>query len=113
VSAEDFWEKLRALVAKSEVVVDRPRGSRHPRYPSLEYPVDYGYLAGSTGGDGGGVDIWVGTAPERSVTGVICTVDLWKRDAEVKVLLGCTPEETQQALAVHSADGQAGLLLEP
>ena len=112
MSAAHFWRNLRALVAQSTVVVDRPRGSRHPRHPWLRYPLDYGHLEGTTGGDGSGVDVWLGSLPDRGVTGIICTVDLGRRDAELKVLLGCTPEEAQQGLAVHSAGEQAGLLLE-
>jgi inorganic pyrophosphatase len=48
---------------------------------------------------------------ERRVTGVICTVDLLKADAELKLLLGCTPDEMAAALAAHNSGAQAGLLL--
>ncbi len=27
-----------------KVIIDRPRGSRHPRHPGLVYPVNYGYV---------------------------------------------------------------------
>jgi len=30
-----FWEMLDALAAEHEIVIDRPRGSRHPRYPEV------------------------------------------------------------------------------
>lgn len=106
-----FWQTLDHLVATSQRVLDRPRGTAHPRYPEFIYPLDYGYLAGTTAADGGGIDIWVGSLPERRVTAVICTVDRVKRDAELKLLLGCTPEEAEIALAVHNGDGQAGLLI--
>ena len=41
---ESFWTAIGSLVRESEIVIDRPKGSRHPRYPELVYPVDYGYL---------------------------------------------------------------------
>lgn len=88
-----FWTALDELVATSKVVVDRPRHTAHPRHPELIYPLDYGYLEGTTAGDGYGIDVWLGSAATRSVTGIVCTVDLWKRDAELKILLGCTPED--------------------
>jgi inorganic pyrophosphatase len=106
-----FWSDLDALVASSEVVIDRPRGSRHPRYPDLVYPLDYGYLKGTTAGDGGGIDVWVGSLAEQQVTGIIVTVDLAKRDSEIKILLGCTPDEMQAILAFHNDGAQAGTLL--
>ena len=41
---EDFWNALDELVSNSEIVIDRPRGSAHPRFPNFIYKVDYGYL---------------------------------------------------------------------
>jgi inorganic pyrophosphatase len=91
---EAFWKSLDELVANAEIVIDRPRHSPHPRYDDLVYPVDYGYLAGTTASDGGGIDIWVGSDPAKQVAGVICTIDLLKRDMEIKILLACTDSET-------------------
>ena len=69
--AVSFWEALDALVGGAEIVVDRPRGSHHPDFPEFVYELDYGY-------------------PRRQVTGALCTVDLVKHDAELKILVGCT-----------------------
>ena len=88
-----FWDMIDELVASSEVVIDRPRGSAHPRYPEMLYPLDYGYLAGTSSADGDGIDIWRGSQDTRHVTGVVCTVDLVKRDSEIKILLGCSEAE--------------------
>jgi inorganic pyrophosphatase len=88
-----FWSLLDELVAASEIVIDRPGGSVHPRVPSIVYPFDYGYLANTVGGDGDGIDAWRGSLPDARVTGVIATVSVPQRDAEVKVLIGCTAEE--------------------
>ena len=38
----DFWDVLDRLVEGSEIVVDRPKGSGHPRYPGFTYGLDYG-----------------------------------------------------------------------
>ncbi len=107
-----FWLMLDQLVATSEIVIDRPRGSAHPRYPDFVYPVDYGYLANTQVMDGGGLDVWVGSLPGRALTGVICTVDVLKRDVELKLLLGCTPAEQRVILEAHNAYSQAGILVE-
>ncbi len=88
-----FWSTLDALAQTHEIVVDRPAGSTHPRQPDMIYPLDYGYLAGTTAGDGDGIDVWVGSLTSREVTGIACTADARKRDAEIKLLLGCTVEE--------------------
>ncbi len=106
-----FWVKLDALVRRCRVVVDRPKGSSHPRFRSFTYPLDYGYLEGTSAADRGGIDVWVGSQSPRSVSGIICTVDESKGDAEIKLLLGCTGEEATQALAVHNHGLQGGLLV--
>lgn len=112
MQADNFWHALDVLVQRSTIKVDRPKGSAHPRYPNFFYPLDYGYLEGTASGDGAGVDVWLGSLPEKQVTALLCTVDLEKRDAEMKLLLGCTPEEAQQVLAIHNKGTQAATLLE-
>ena len=110
--SERFWRALDTLVAEHEMVIDRPAGSRHPRYPAFVYPLDYGYLEGTSSMDGGGIDVWRGSLDEPVVTGMIVTVDALKADSEIKVLLGCTAHEMRTALASHSTGPQAGYLVE-
>jgi inorganic pyrophosphatase len=90
-----FWLDLEQLVTSSQLHIDRPKNSAHPRYAELIYPFDYGELLGTSGGDGAGIDVWVGSL-EKSVTGILATVDLEKRDSETKILLGCSPLEMAQ-----------------
>ncbi len=106
----EFWEALEELVRGSEVVIDRPNGSSHPRYPGVRYPLDYGYLNGAAAMDGEGADVWIGTGARR-VSGAIVTVDLQKRDTEIKVLLGCTEEETDAVLRFHREVLHMGAML--
>ena len=54
----DFWNTIDKLLEESEIVIDRPKGTAHPRYPDFVYRVDYGYLKNTSSMDGGGLDIW-------------------------------------------------------
>lgn len=99
---EAFWAAVDSLVTGSEIVIDRPKGTAHPRYPSLIYPVDYGYLKGTTSMDGAGIDVWVGTAENRRASAIICTVDVLKKDSEIKILIGCTEAETEMVYETHN-----------
>jgi len=90
-----FWTYLDSLIQSAEVIIDRPKGFPHPRYPSIVYPLDYGYLKGTHGCDRNEVDVWRGSLTEGRLDAVICTVDLLKRDVEVKLLLGCAEEDTR------------------
>ena len=98
---EDFWKALDELVKKSEIVIDRPKGSAHPRFPDFVYRVDYGYLKNTASMDGAGIDVWVGS-DEKKIDAVICIVDLMKRDSEIKILIGCTEEEKMEIYRIHN-----------
>jgi inorganic pyrophosphatase len=102
-----FWAVYDELVRTSELVIDRPKDQPHPQRPWLIYPLDYGYLAGTTAGDGAGIDVWVGSLPTGGVTGIACTVDPYKRDTEIKVLLRCGDHDL--ALIDHFLNSVAGL----
>lgn len=106
-----FWQSIDELVATCKAVVDRPKGSRHPRYPAIVYPLDYGYLEGSTSGDGGGIDIWVGSLPDKHVVGIAVTVDLHKRDSEIKILLGLTEQEISTIYQFHNEASMSAVIL--
>ena len=45
------------LIRTNGIVIDRPKGSTHPRYPDQTYPLDYGYLENTTASDDGGIDL--------------------------------------------------------
>lgn len=98
---EDFWKALDELVSNSEIVIDRPRGSAHPRFPNFIYKVDYGYLKDTTSMDGGGIDVWVGSG-EKKIDAIMCIVDLRKKDSEIKILVGCTEEEKLEVYKTHN-----------
>ena len=97
-----FWHALDTLIASCEMVIDRPKGSAHPRFPDFIYPVDYGYLKGSSSMDGAGIDLWLGTAPEKCLDAIVCIVDLMKKDSEIKLLIGCTEEEKALIREIHN-----------
>ena len=98
---EDFWKALDELVSNSEIVIDRPRGSAHPRFPNFIYKVDYGYLKDTASMDGGGIDVWVGSS-EKKIDAIMCIVDLRKKDSEIKILVGCTEEEKLEVYKTHN-----------
>jgi inorganic pyrophosphatase len=73
--------------------------------------LDYGYLEDTVSGDNAGIDVWVGTSAGCNLESVILTVDLHKRDAEIKILLGCTDAEIQTILAFHNKNAMRATLV--
>ena len=98
---EDFWRALDELVSNSEIVIDRPKGSAHPRFPDFIYRVDYGYLKNTASMDGAEIDVWVESG-DKKIDAIMCIVDLMKRDSEIKILIGCTEEEKMEVYRTHN-----------
>lgn len=88
-----FWREMGKLIQTSPIIIDRPKGAPHPRYPEYIYPLDYGYLENTTAGDGDGIDVWIGSLESKTLTGILCTFDKIERDAEIKLLVGCANED--------------------
>ncbi|QAA33685.1 inorganic pyrophosphatase [Clostridium manihotivorum] len=107
-----FWNALDTLVAQSEIIIDRPKGTSHPKYPKFIYEVDYGYLKNTTSMDGSGVDIWRGTDVNQKIDAIMCTVDLNKKDSEIKILIGCTEAEIEKIYRTHNdSSNMKGILI--
>ncbi|MBR3675651.1 MAG: inorganic pyrophosphatase [Alphaproteobacteria bacterium] len=97
----EFWKALDELVSKSEVIIDRPKGTIHPKFPDFVYRVDYGYLKDTSSMDGAGIDVWLGSRGKQ-IDAVMCIVDLLKKDSEIKILLGCTEDEKKIIYETHN-----------
>ena len=110
---KQFWDMLDRVVNENDIVIDRKKDSTHPKYPNMIYPVDYGYLKGTSSMDGGGIDIWMGTDKNMKLSAIICTVDIMKKDSEIKLLIGCSKEEKDAAYRFHNEGPfMKGILIE-
>ena len=99
---QSFWHALDVLISTSNIIIDRPKGTSHPKFKNFVYPVDYGYLEGTSSMDGGGIDVWVGTSSDKRLDAIICIVDLLKKDSEIKLLIGCTEDERNLIYKTHN-----------
>ena len=102
----DFWHAMQQLLLTNRIMLDRPKGTSHPRYSEMIYPLDYGYLENTTSSDGGGIDVWMGSltivmSNPKTLTGILCTFDKLKRDAEIKLLIGCSTEDVHLIRDFH------------
>jgi len=96
-----FWQAIDKLISSGNIIIDRPKGTQHPKYPNFIYKVDYGYLKGTSSMDAGGIDVYVGSG-ERKADAVMCILDLMKKDSEIKILIGCTEEEKRIVYAAYN-----------
>ncbi|AMC92947.1 Inorganic pyrophosphatase [Erysipelothrix larvae] len=102
-----FWQKLDSLVLSTNLVISQPKGSRHPQYLNMVYPVDYGYLS-----DSASMKVFKGSLKKSTVDAIMIVVDILKRDLEVKLIMGCTEDEEVKILRfINQTDYQKGFLV--
>jgi len=89
----EFWSRLETIIKENQILIDRNKGSAHPRYHSIIYPLDYGYVENTTSMDRGGIDVFIGTEGNNRIQGILTTIDSKKMDSEIKILYNCTEEE--------------------
>lgn len=99
-------------------VMDRPLGSRHPRYPDMLYPVNYGCVPGVMAGDGAEQDVYVlgPTAPLETFDGVVIAVIHRFDDCEDKWVVAeagarYTAEDIRAAVAFQEKYYRSEILL--
>lgn len=62
--------------------------------------------------DGGGIDVWMGTDNGQNIDAIMCTIDLIKKDSEIKILIGCTEEEKKTVYRIHNnSQNMKGILV--
>jgi len=55
----DFEKEIKKYLNKKvKVIVDRPKGSKHPKFNDI-YPVNYGYLPDTKAPDGEEIDVYI------------------------------------------------------
>jgi len=107
-----FWQKLDSLFFSSELVIDRPKNSVHPKYANLIYPLDYGYLKDTDRKTKGGIDVFVGSKKAKTIEHIVVAVDILNKDIEIKILWGCSEEEIKKVLLfLNQTDYQKTIII--
>lgn len=107
----EYWSALEVFLSSKRIVIDRPRGTAHPHYPSFIYPLDYGYVADTMAPDGHEIDVWRGTTGTGRIDAILCTVDLHNMDAELKIVVSCTADEMGLICRTQNTGGMSAILI--
>jgi inorganic pyrophosphatase len=109
----EFWDFLNKLVMENEIIIDRPKGTRHPKYSNIIYELDYGYIKNTKTTGGNEIDVFKGSLHNKNVNTIICTIDLLKKDIEIKILLGCTVSEKEKIYSfLNNSEFMKGIIIE-
>lgn len=76
------------LNKKVDVVIDRPLGSKHPKYDHY-YPINYGYIPNTISGDGEEIDVYIigESKPLETYHGKVIAIVERKDDNEDKLVV--------------------------
>lgn len=104
----NFWHYLTLMFNRSKIVIDTKVG-QYSDYLNITCPVDFGHLENDWDEDDQ-VDIFIGTEKcEREIKAIICTMDFKNKFSDIKILYGCTTEETNHIFSALSE--KEGVLL--
>ena len=90
------WNAWQRYIEQNGITIERPRTTTHPDYPSVVYPLDYGFVNDTLGTDGQPLDVFVGRGT-TGLVGAILTTDHRQQDREAKLLYDCSPTEVYTA----------------
>jgi len=106
-----FWQKIDTIFFSNKLVISKKKNEKHDIYTNLIYPVEYGYLD-DTLPVASGICVYKGSLKATAVDAVVIAADILKKDIEVKLLIGCTPDEELQILQfLNQTEFQKGILI--
>lgn len=107
-----FWQKIDTLYFSNRLVIAREKGTMHPKYHNLIYPVDYGYLEDTQHEHSDGIAVYKGSMSDYMVTTLVVAADILKKEIDVKILVGCNPQEEEEILRfLNQTDFQKSVLI--
>jgi len=96
------------VYATKVIAFDRPKASLPPGFEDVIYALANGCGENTNSWKGDGIDVSprsfnsvMGLQAIEILTGILCTFDTLKHDAEIKLLIGCTEEDIQVIRDFH------------
>ena len=71
-----------------KIEIDRPIGSKHPKFKDCIYPINYGFIPNTMAGDGMEIDVYLirENKPQKNIKAKIVGVILRENDVEYKLV---------------------------
>lgn len=100
----NFWHYLENMIHNSEIVLDSKVGE-FDKYLNITVPVDFGHLKNDWAVQDQ-IDIFVGSSDNNDLESIICTLDLYNKFTDLKILYKCTIEEKNTIFSIlNQKDG--------
>lgn len=107
-----FWQKLDTLYVSSTIGLEFKKGSNHPIYEKLIYPVDYGIIEDAHNFGNIKMGVFKGANDSHSVDAIAVNIDTLQRDSDIKLLVGCNEDEIFRIMQfLNETDFQKSILV--
>lgn len=104
--------KVETLLLSSRLNLTKKRGEMHSKFKNLIYPTDYGHLSDTRSSSEEGVSVYAGSGDRNHITALVIAADILTKELDVKMLIGCTDEETDMVLRfLNQTDYQKTVLI--
>lgn len=91
-----FWQKVDAAYMSGNYEVAYKKGTKHPRYPELIFPCDYGHVKTENDSESS-LKVFRGSKTGKIDAVVVCA-NVLEKDLSTIVLVGTTNEEKEEIL---------------
>ncbi len=106
-----FWQKVDTLYSYGDFKVTNKKGTAHKSYPSLMYPVDYGYVRTISADAERPMEVFKAEGGKRVDAIAVCA-DIINKSFEVKALVGLDEEQIEAVLHfLNCTDFQKSVLI--
>ncbi len=104
-----FWQKLDAAYISGDYMTLYKKGQKHPEYPGLIFPVDYGHISQSED-NLSSMKAFKGEK-DNEVKAVVVCANLLEKDLSAIILIGLTDEQTEEVLCfLNSTEFQKAVI---
>lgn len=105
-----FWQKIDAAFISGDYKKLYSKGSKHPLYPSLIFPVDYGHIT-TNDDEKSSMKAFKGEA-NQTVQSVVVCANLLEKDLSAILLIGLDEKQEEEVLRfLNSTDFQKAVII--
>lgn len=105
-----FWQKIDAAFISGDYKKLYTKGTKHPLYPSLVFPVDYGHIT-TNDDEKSSMKAFKGNG-EQTVQSVVVCANLLEKDLSAILLIGLEDHQEEEVLKfLNSTDFQKAVII--
>lgn len=106
-----FWQKVDTLYSYGDFKLTNKKGTAHKNYPSLTYPVDFGYIKTIAQDADHPMEVFKADGGKRVDAIAVCA-DIISKNFELKALVGLNEEQIEEVLHfLNCTDLQKSVLI--